>query len=90
MQELKTYGLAWGAMMLLLALTYGLSFVLTGATAAVANLSIAFIKAALVYWFFMHGRRESGIVRLSGLVGGVWLMVLFMLVFSDYLTRSWS
>ena len=90
MKELQTFGFAWAAMMLLLGLTYGLSFVLTGATAALANLSIAAMKAALIYWFFMHGRTESGIVRLSSLVGGVWLMVMFVLTFSDYFSRSWS
>lgn len=88
-KEIRLSLLAWLAMLLLLLATWGLSHVLTGGPAILSNLSIAFGKAALIYWFFMQGRRETGLVRLSGLLGGVWLLILFLLSFSDYLTRSY-
>jgi cytochrome c oxidase subunit 4 len=55
----------------------------------VAMLTIAAIKATLVVLFFMHvrwGTRLTWVVAMSGLF---WLLILFGLGMSDYLTRGW-
>ncbi len=53
-------------------------------------LAIAVVKASLVILFFMHviySTRLTWVVILASLL---WLGVLFVLTFSDYLTRGWS
>ena len=53
-------------------------------------LGIAVIKATLVILWFMHvihSPRMTWIVVISSFL---WLGVLFVLTFSDYLTRFWS
>jgi cytochrome c oxidase subunit 4 len=52
-------------------------------------LTIAVIKATLVILFFMHlvySTRLTWIVVLASLL---WLSLLFVLTFADYLTRAW-
>lgn len=53
-------------------------------------LAIAVIKATLVILWFMHvihSPRMTWIVVISSFL---WLGVLFVLTFSDYLTRAWN
>ena len=37
----------------------------------------------------MHLREESGLVRLAAVGAGAWLLIMLLLVSSDYLTRFW-
>ena len=55
----------------------------------VANLSIAALKAFLIAWFYMHVREGSGLVRLFAFAALFWLLILFGLSLSDWLTRGW-
>jgi cytochrome c oxidase subunit 4 len=88
MKGAKPLVLVWAALMGLLALTLGASFVFTGPLSLVTSLGIAFTKAALVFWFFMHLREEGGLVRLAAVGAGVWLLILFILSAADYTTRQ--
>ena len=87
---MKTYVIVWIALMALMALTVYLSTVPMGHAAnTVVALIIASIKAVLVLLFFMHLKYES--YKLSGVVFGAglfWLLILFGLNLTDYLTRS--
>ena len=52
-------------------------------------LSIACFKATLVIWFFMGVRYNTSLTKVAVVSGFAWLMILFGLGMSDYLTRPW-
>jgi cytochrome c oxidase subunit 4 len=55
----------------------------------VVAVTIAVIKAMLVALYFMHVRYSARLIQVV-VVGGVfWLLILFALTMSDYLTRGW-
>ena len=76
------------ALLVLLALTVGASFLVHGALSAAVSLGIALCKAALVFWFFMNLRAESGLIRLAGMAAAVWLLLLLFLSAADFATRG--
>jgi cytochrome c oxidase subunit IV len=53
-------------------------------------LLIATIKAILVILFFMHVIYSTRLTWVVIVAAFLWLAVLFVLTFSDYLTRSWG
>jgi cytochrome c oxidase subunit 4 len=52
-------------------------------------LAIAGIKAALVILFFMHVYHSTRLTWVVVVGSFLWLGVLFVLTFADYLTRGW-
>ena len=52
-------------------------------------LAIACTKATLVVLFFMHVRWSTRLTWVVALSGFFWLMILFGMGMSDYLTRGW-
>ena len=78
----------WAALMALLVLTVASSFVHLHGWNAAANLTIAVAKALLVATFFMHLRERPVLVRITAMIGVVWLMILIGLSLSDFLTRG--
>ena len=76
------------ALMLLLVATIVAAKLELGALANVVNLGIAIVKAALVALFFMHLRYREPAMRVFALAGLFWLVILFTLTLSDYLTRA--
>ena len=71
------------------ALTVAVAFVDLGAMNNVVMLTIACVKALLVILFFMHvrwGTRLTWVVVASGFF---WLLILFGVTMSDFLTRGW-
>ena len=52
-------------------------------------LGIAGIKAALVILFFMHVYHSTRLTWVVVIASFLWLGVLFVLTFADYLTRGW-
>jgi cytochrome c oxidase subunit IV len=52
-------------------------------------LLIATIKAVLVILFFMHVIHSTRLTWVTIIAAFLWLGVLFVLTFSDYLTRGW-
>ena len=82
------YGI-FGALMVLTALTVGVAFINLGMLNFPVALSIAILKATLVILFFMHVKYSS---RLTKLVAGgafFFLIILFGLTMTDYLSRGW-
>ena len=87
---LAMYFAVFAALMIFTVLTVAASRVDLGAWNTTVALAIAVVKAALVILWFMHviySPRLTWIVVVSSFL---WLAVLFVLTFSDYLTRGWS
>jgi cytochrome c oxidase subunit 4 len=55
----------------------------------VVMLTIACTKATLVVLFFMHVRWSSRLTWVVAMSGFFWLLILFVLGMSDYLSRGW-
>lgn len=87
--QVRTLIFVWLALMGLLALTVGASFLPLGSLKPVVNIGIAFLKAALIFWVYMHLRELSGLIRLTVITGVVTIAILIGLMSSDYLTRFW-
>ncbi len=91
----RAYVLTWLALMLLLGLTLGSSYIPMGAWNSAANMAISCAKLLLIALFFMHLRKSGALMRIAALVGIVWLGLLFGLSSADYATRvhapaAWS
>jgi cytochrome c oxidase subunit IV len=84
----SSYIWVWLALLALLALTLGSSYVPLHGLNATLNLVIACAKAALVAVFFMRLRVSDPIVRLTALAGLLWSLILIGLSLTDFLTRS--
>ena len=83
----KTYFLVFAALLVLLAATVGIREIDLGFGNIVAAMTIACIKALLVGLFFMHLRYSSKMVLVFAGAGLLWLVILIVLTFSDYLSR---
>jgi cytochrome c oxidase subunit 4 len=86
MSELRLV-FVWSALVGLLLVTVGASFVLTGQVSLMTSMAIALAKAALIFWFFMDLRAQGGLIRLIAIGAGAWVLILLVLTFLDYFTR---
>ena len=89
-ESIKLYALIFGALLVLTLTTVFVAEIDLGDWNIVVALLIAFMKASLVVWFFMHVRHTTGMTRLFVVAGLFWLCIMFTLTFSDYLTRLWT
>jgi cytochrome c oxidase subunit 4 len=85
---LRTYVLTWIALLVLLALTAGSSYVPMHAFNLAANLAIALVKALLVVFVFMHVRRGTPMTRVVAAAGVFWLALLTTLSLTDFVARG--
>jgi cytochrome c oxidase subunit 4 len=86
----KAHALVWAALMALLLATFGLSRVdFKGFNVAIA-LVIALAKMLLIFAYFMELRASKRSLWVVASVGFIWLIILFDLTLSDYLTRGYS
>jgi cytochrome c oxidase subunit 4 len=60
-----------------------------GALNNIVMLAIACTKATLVILFFMHVRWSSRLTWIVAMSGFFWLLILFGLGMSDYMSRGW-
>lgn len=51
------------------------------------NLMLAAVSVILIGLFFMELARETALNRLFAAAGFAWLVIFFMLLFADYMTR---
>ena len=70
-------------------LTVAAAFVDMGAMNNVVMLGIACTKALLVILFFMHVRWSTRLTWVVVASGFFWLLILFGITMTDYLTRGW-
>jgi cytochrome c oxidase subunit 4 len=78
----------WAALLVLLAITFSAAYVPLGSFNLVVALTVAALKAALVGVIFMGLGRNGSLLRLAASAGFFWLIILFTLTFSDFLTRQ--
>ena len=70
-------------------LTYLAALVDFGFLNNIVMLTIALTKAALVILFFMGVRWSSRLTWVVAASGFVWLLILFGITMSDYISRGW-
>ena len=88
--SIVTYFVIFFSLMILTILTVWISRIDLGEWNTVVAMTIAIGKALLVILWFMHvihSPRMTWIVVMSSFL---WLAVMFVLFFSDYLTRGWT
>ena len=78
------YVLVWLGLMVLTGLTVAVSGIDIGGFTIATALIIASVKAYLVLTIFMHLRSESKVFRVFVLVAAFFLIISFILLFSDY------
>ena len=83
----RLYWKTFAALLLLLALTWGIGYVNLGPFNLIVALTIAIAKALLVAMFFMHIKGSSRLLHLAAGAGLLWLLILMALTFADYTTR---
>lgn len=77
----------WLALVALLGLSLGTSYLPLGGGNSVICIAIAFVQALLVWSFFMRLRWSGILVRLIAAAGVIWFLLLLGLSLTDYLTR---
>ena len=84
----RPYVLTWIALIVLLAITCGTSFIPLGGFNLAVNLAIAVIKALLVMVVFMRLFRSAGMVIVVALIAALDLAILVCLTLPDFLVRG--
>ena len=84
----RVYAWTWLALLVLLGLTTGSSFLPLGAFNLAANLAIALAKALLVALVFMRLRADAPMVRVVAAAGAFWLLLLTSLSLVDFVARG--
>src|SRR5215210_9216690 len=87
---LSTYLLVFAALAAGTLLTWFASTIDLGWANTPVALLIATTKAVLVILFFMHVIHSTRLTWVVVIGSFVWLGVLFVLTFADYLTRIWA
>ena len=82
------YYAVFAALIVGTALTVGVAFIDLGPLNNILMLGIAITKALLVILFFMHVRWSSRLTWLVVASGFFWLLILFGITMTDYLTRG--
>jgi cytochrome c oxidase subunit IV len=85
----SVYYAVFAALIVGTALTVGVAFIDLGALNNVLMLGIAMTKALLVVLFFMHVRWGTRLTWVVAASGFFWLLILFGLTMTDYLSRGW-
>jgi cytochrome c oxidase subunit IV len=83
------YYAIFATLLVLTGITVGVAFINLGPFNFPVAISIAIIKATLVVLFFMHVKYSSRLTKLIIGTGFFFLMVLFTLTLTDYLSRGW-
>jgi cytochrome c oxidase subunit 4 len=85
----SVYYTIFGSLMVLTAITVAVAFVNLGRLNFPVALSIAILKATLVILFFMHVKYSSRLTKLICGSAFFFLLILFGLTLSDYMSRGW-
>jgi cytochrome c oxidase subunit 4 len=85
----RTYYAIFGTLMVLTGVTIGVAFVNLGSWNFPLALGIAIVQATLGILFFMHAKYSSRLTKLIIATGVFFLLVLFTLTLTDYLSRGW-
>jgi cytochrome c oxidase subunit 4 len=80
--------LAWLALMALLGTTLALSFVSLGTGNIIVAMCVSVAKTAIVIFLFMKLAQSPRLAWVFAAAGLFWLLILFGLSGTDFLTRS--
>ncbi len=83
------YVVIWATLMVCTGLTVFAASVDLGIFNIVVALLIATFKGTLVVLFFMHLRYSSKLTMVTVIAALFWLLIMFSLTLTDYLTRHW-
>lgn len=83
------YYAVFAALIVGTALTVLVAFFDLGPLNNIVMLLIASVKALLVVLFFMHVRWSTRLTWVVAASGFAWLIILFGLTMTDYLSRGW-
>ncbi len=87
--SLKLYYAVFAALIIGTVLTYLAALVDFGFMNNIVMLTIACTKALLVILFFMHVRWSSRLTWVVAAAGFFWLLIMFSITMSDYMSRGW-
>jgi caa(3)-type oxidase subunit IV len=79
--------LVWLVLLASLATSIGLAYLPLGNGNIEANLLIAAVMIALLFIFLMDLKSAKALLRVVAASGLLWLILMFTLTFSDYLSR---
>ena len=85
----RLYFVIFGTLMVMTGITVWVAFLDLKFMNTVVALSIAVFKATLVVLYFMHVRYSTRLTWVVAASGFVWMLILFGLTMSDYLSRGW-
>ena len=85
----RNYILTGVALLGLLALTIAASYVNLGVLNPIVTASISVASTALIILFYMNVRQSKPLLWVFVAAGFFWLGIMFVLAFSDFLTRGW-
>jgi cytochrome c oxidase subunit IV len=85
----KLYYAVFAALIIGTVLTYLAALVDFGFLNNIVMLTIACTKALLVILFFMHVRWSTRLTWVVAASGFFWLLIMFSITMSDYLSRGW-
>lgn len=85
----RTYLAVFVMLVVLLVLSVLATTIEHGAWNLIAGLMIAIVKATLIVLIFMNARHANATTRAYVLAGFVWLVILLVIIMTDYGTRSW-
>jgi cytochrome c oxidase subunit 4 len=88
MSETRSLVVVWVGLVVLLSISVAGSFVFTGPINLLVSWGTATVKGALILWFYMHLREESGLARIMAVGAVAWLAILLIMTSADYLTRG--
>src|SRR5436305_11787640 len=85
----KTYYLVFAALMVLLIVTVGATYIPWGSRISIViAMAIAIVKATLVVLYFMHIRGSSRLTKVFVVAGLAWLSILMGMTLIEYHTRG--
>jgi cytochrome c oxidase subunit 4 len=79
---------AWAVLVLLAAINLASAFVPLGVGNVALNLLIAAVMAIVLAVFLMDLQNSKFLVRIVAVTGLFWMILMFSLTFSDYLSRG--
>jgi cytochrome c oxidase subunit 4 len=85
----RTYVTIFVSLLILTALTYVVATMDFGWLNTPIALAVALGKACLVVFFFMGLRYNTPLTKTVAVAGFFWLLIMFGLTLSDYMTRPW-
>ena len=85
----RLYYVVFGTLLVMTGVTVWVAFLDLRFMNNVLALSIAVFKGTLVVLYFMHVRYSTRLTWVVAASGFIWMVILFGLTMSDYLSRGW-